>query len=308
MTVLPSDAFARSGVRSRRRRDPSALAVALLFLSLAMMLLSGLQHPLVTSARNMVAPGVTEFVAAVASPLALVQKGHRLVSDLLVMREELERLRAENAALRARQWNAEQLQHQVTALAKASKLVSASNKPTVTARVAAYAAGPFAQTLVVEGGRASGLRVGFPVLDSTGALVGRIVNVYDRYARVLLVQSFASRIPVLVGIDRHRALAAGANTAHLRLLHLPHNADPKAGETVVTSGVDGVLPPGLRVGTVREGAASARATVQTSVVPHRIELVSIMLHQGPAHALAVELAGDGEVRRSPATIETSEAK
>src|SRR4029079_3643642 len=99
------------------------------------------------------------------------------------------------------------------------------------------------------------MRVGYAVLSGEG-LAGRIVDAGGALSRVLLIQELNSRIPVLVGPAGARALVSGDNSAELRLEFVADGASLYGGDEVYTSGSDGVLPRGLRVGIVTGGAGA----------------------------------------------------
>jgi len=92
---------------------------------------------------------------------------------------------------------------------------------------------------------------------------------------VLLLVDLNSRISVRVQRTRTRAILAGDNTSTPRLLYLPLDTQVRPGDRVVTSGHDGVLPPGVPVGIV---AASEGGYLR--VRPHvswsRIEFVRVI--------------------------------
>ena len=93
-------------------------------------------------------------------------------------------------------------------------------------------------------------------------LVGRVIEVGRRSARVLLLTDFNSRVPVMVEPSRDQAILAGDNSREPGLIFLPLNPRMAVGQRVVTSGRGGVLPPGLAVGMVsaigdREGRGRA---------------------------------------------------
>ena len=123
----------------------------------------------------------------------------------------------------------------------------------VTGSVIADARGPFLRSALINLGRDNGVRVGYAVIDGDG-LIGRVVDAGSSVARVLLLSDLNSRIPVLVGPAGIRALVSGDNAAELKLEFLPDGASLYAGDEVYTSGSEGVLPRGLRVGVVT-GAA-----------------------------------------------------
>ncbi len=121
----------------------------------------------------------------------------------------------------------------------------------VTARVVAEERGPFAATRIANAGASNGVRVGFAAMNESG-LVGRVVRVGEYTSRILLVTDFNSRIPVMGVQSGDRALMVGDSSSGARLLE-PETPDKIIeGEIWVTSGDDGQMPLGVRVGRARK--------------------------------------------------------
>ena len=97
---------------------------------------------------------------------------------------------------------------------------------------------------------------------------------------MLLLNDLNSRIPVLVGTAGMRAIASGDNSAELTLDFLPDGASPYAGDEVYTSGSDGVLPRGLRVGVVTGSAGAFK--VRTHAELSSLDVVSVLFFDTPA--------------------------
>ncbi|MEL6317159.1 MAG: rod shape-determining protein MreC, partial [Pseudomonadota bacterium] len=129
----------------------------------------------------------------------------------------------------------------------------------VAAQAIGDSGGPFAQSAVVNVGREDGVEDGAPVLDAAG-LVGRVVGVGARSARVVLLTDPRSRVPVTIGGANRRAILYGdADGPHLR--HVSGDAPVAAGARVATSGDGAVFPAGLHIGVVgaeRDGLVTVR--------------------------------------------------
>jgi rod shape-determining protein MreC len=130
-------------------------------------------------------------------------------------------------------------------------LVGETQGQSVTARVVAEENGPFAASRIANAGAANGVREGFAAINEYG-LVGRVVRVGEYTSRILMLTDFASRIPVMGTQSGDRALLVGDNGASARLLE-PETPDKIIpGEVWVTSGDDGKMPLGVRVGVARK--------------------------------------------------------
>ena len=108
------------------------------------------------------------------------------------------------------------------------------------------------QRLVIDQGDRAGLYRSQAIVDATG-LVGQLVRVGPWSAEVMLISDPGHAVPVEVLRNGVRTVAEGTgNEDEMRLSLLPATADVKAGDTLVTSGLGGVFPAGIPVGTVVE--------------------------------------------------------
>lgn len=129
-------------------------------------------------------------------------------------------------------------------------LVGETQGQSVMARVVAEENGPFAATRIANAGSANGVREGFAAINENG-LVGRVIRVGEYTSRILLVTDYNSRIPVMGSQSGDRALLVGDSVSGARLME-PETPDRIiSGEMWVTSGDDGQMPLGVRVGRAR---------------------------------------------------------
>ncbi|GBD45117.1 Cell shape-determining protein MreC [bacterium HR40] len=196
-------------------------------------------------------------------------------AELLVLREE-------NARLRARIGELERLRDEALRLEVENRvlrrmLAMPSPPATVrqtTARVIGDSGGPFRHARLLDAGSERGVAVGMAVVDEHG-MVGRVVAVGRRSARILLLTDLNSRIPVLVAPSGDPAILEGDNTAHPKLAFLPLDPAMAVGDRVMTSGHDGLLPPGLPVGEI-EAIEEGRVTVRPYADWQRLDWVTVL--------------------------------
>lgn len=279
MTVLPVDTFSRKPADEPRRRLTGLGTFVLLMVSLALLVLSRIDHPLVHAIRRHVAEAAAPLIAPVAESLGPVHEFGRRLSNVMRQSEEIERLRAENQALRGWEARARELERRHADLATLSRLVAETATPLVSARVVADSNGPFARSVIINAGRTSGLRDGYPVVTADG-LAGRVLEAGSKVSRLLLLTDVNSRIPVLIGESSARAILAGDNSGRPRLTLVPSDAKMAAGDLVVTSGLGGQFPRGLRVGVVVRDETGLRVDIDARL--DALEHVTILLHDAPA--------------------------
>jgi rod shape-determining protein MreC len=150
----------------------------------------------------------------------------------------------------------------------------------VTARVVGESSDPWMQAVAIDRGSADGVRRGMPVVTPRG-VVGRVTQAGERSSMVTLVTDTASAVPVLVAASRSRAILEGENSGTCSLKYLERTAEVKVGDAVVTSGLGGVFPPGLTVGTVsqvlkKESGLYQYAKVLPTVPLRRLEDVVVL--------------------------------
>ena len=197
------------------------------------------------------------------------------VGELIALRDENARLREQNLRLLEWQTAARQLSLENAALRQLLNMRTDPDQPTAVAgRVVADAGGPFVHTVLVDVGADDGVARGMAAVNERG-LIGRVIEVGHRSARVLLLTDFNSRIPVMIEPSRDQAILAGNNTRRPSLVFLPLNPRLSVGNRVVTSGRGGVLPPGLEVGTVT-AIDEAGVTVEPLVDFARLEYLSLL--------------------------------
>lgn len=107
------------------------------------------------------------------------------------------------------------------------------------------------KSVFVNRGARDGLSKGMAVIAAEG-VVGRIIGVSDRYAKVLFIIDPNSAIDALVQRTRSRGIVEGETSESCRFKYIVRKADIETGDTVISSGLDGLFPKGLRVGSISE--------------------------------------------------------
>ncbi|NNL75812.1 MAG: rod shape-determining protein MreC [Desulfobacterales bacterium] len=106
-------------------------------------------------------------------------------------------------------------------------------------------------TVIIDKGKADGLMKGLPVVISQG-IAGQVIEVSKHYSKVMLIIDRNSAVDALVQSSRARGVIKGESTDRCRLDYVLRKNDVRIGDTIVSSGLDGVYPKGLRIGHVSE--------------------------------------------------------
>ena len=125
---------------------------------------------------------------------------------------------------------------------------------TIAARVVAETPDTYAARVVIDKGSVDGVLAGAAVIDTQGVF-GQVTTVYPFSSEVTLITDPNHATPVMNARTGTRAVLFGAQKSGPPLLEMRYvnaNADVKANDVLLTSGIDGVYPPGLQVATVNE--------------------------------------------------------
>lgn len=190
-------------------------------------------------------------------PLQAVSQGAvNWIADFGENYDTLTGFRAENERLRRRIQNLE-IERQKLLEAEATNrqlkqlLDFRSHLPAgaVTASIIANSAASWFQSCQIDKGSADGVRKGMAVVTPLG-VVGQVVAVTPRAAKVLLLTDPNSGIDVLVQRTRSRGIVSGSLENGTVLKYMKRSEDVQEGDRLITSGMDGIFPKGLMVGTV----------------------------------------------------------
>jgi rod shape-determining protein MreC len=194
-------------------------------------LLSPLQEAL-----NQIAHGGTGFV--------------RNYLDLVNVRADNQRLKAELAELKTNQSRLVELETENRHLSELLDLHDVLGGNSIAASVIGSDANGLARTLVISQGAASGLKPGMAVLSFQG-VVGKVIAVSPHAARVLIIDDHNSALDSFDQRTRARGIVAGVVDDGITMKYVERSQDVRPGDVIVTSGLDGIFPRGLLIGTIK---------------------------------------------------------
>jgi rod shape-determining protein MreC len=148
----------------------------------------------------------------------------------------------------------------------------------VVARVVTREPGSWFQWVIIDRGRAEGLFVIAPVLAWAGdkpAVLGRVGEVFDHSAKVVLITSVISSLPVKVTSCEQDGLMEGQNNTRMKLNYLLPESKITIGDEVVTSSLSTVFPPGIRVGYIHDYMGNESDAYRSAVVKPAVNFNSL---------------------------------
>jgi len=234
---------------------------------------------------------IQKLVAAPADAALGLWKGY---TDLLDVRDANEHL-----VLRVTELEEENLQFREALVAsghlqRIAAMRDEFEMPMLPAEVVGLDVSPWFRSILVDRGTAHGVHAGNPVVTYEG-VVGLVTVASAHAAKTMLLLDRQSAIDGIVQRSRDRGIVRGRGSGELEFEFVVRGGDVQPGDVVITAGLGGVYPKGLRIGEVVEvsdpgGHLMQTATLRPAVDFGRLEQVFVMLHRG--HAMELLYADD----------------
>ena len=223
--------------------------ILLIFLSIMILTLS--------SRRPYTAHGPGRIAIALVAPFQkVIIHTTRFLSDiwehyffLVSVSQENERLHRELREAKALNFQCRETQLANERLRGLLGLGKKIKQPLIAAEVVGKDPSPWFQTVLVDKGSADGVRKGLPVINREG-IVGLVIEATGHYAKVMLITDPNSAVDAVEQNSRARGIVKGGTSGYCVFNYVLRKHNISVGETVVTSGMDGVFPKGLPVGQV----------------------------------------------------------
>lgn len=193
---------------------------------------------------------ITQPVQRILSaPFSGLQAVLAYFAEIDTLRTEQARLRQRDIERAARVADADRLEVENGRLRALLSMRTRMQQPARVAEIVASTRDPFTRRVLLDVGSNQGIESGEPVIDELG-VVGQVTRVYPQHGEVRLVTDRDQGVPVQVVRTGLRAVVFGAGGGQMELRFLAANVDVQVGDTLVTSGLDGLYPPGLAVARV----------------------------------------------------------
>lgn len=200
--------------------------------------------------------------AAIATPFNGLGN---IFANLTASQETLDELRAQNEELTAQVAELSEAQETATRLEGLLDLRSTYNLQSTAARIIGMSSDAWSRTVTIDKGSLDGLAINMPVTNSAG-VIGQIIEVSPNTATVRLANDEQSGISAMVQSTRAQGMLEGQPDGTLRLEYISVDSDVREGDIIVTSGIGGVYPKGLPLGTITSVERASNAVYYTIVV------------------------------------------
>lgn len=177
----------------------------------------------------------------------------------------------------------------------------------VPARVIARDPSVWFNTITINRGTSSGIAVNMPVV-TPGGIVGRIITVSPWASQVMLITDEKAGAGAVVGqLGQSGALGsirgrADLGAALIEMRYVSGLEKVENGDYVMTTGQDGIYPPGLNVGRVVEVKSGTATTahqilIQPGAQLDHLEEVAVLLYRPPPRSVPEQTPQNAERTR-----------
>jgi rod shape-determining protein MreC len=177
----------------------------------------------------------------------------------------------------------------------------------IPARVIARDPSVWFNTITINRGSSSGLAVNMPVVTGSG-IVGRVITVSPWAAQVMLITDEKAGAGAVVGqLGQSGALGSVRGRSDLgvsviEMRYVSGLEQVEVGDNVMTTGQDGIYPPGLNVGKVvdvKKGTATQahQILIQPGAQLDHLEEVAVLLYHPPQRSIPQQNLPNAEKSR-----------
>ncbi|APA86096.1 rod shape-determining protein MreC [Paraburkholderia sprentiae WSM5005] len=285
------------------KQGPSALARLVFFVVLALVLLiSDARFKTLEIVRGVLGAGLYPLQRAALVPRDIFMGAADLAVTSATLRNENAKLRAKDLQLSQQANTAASLNAENAHLRALLQLSQRLTTQSLPAEIQYDTRDPFTQKVVIGRGAQQGIQNGSPVVDEDG-VIGQVTRVFPLQAEVTLLTDKDQAVPVEILRTGLRSVIYGTPKGDtLDLRFVPISADVQSGDELVTSGLDGVYPPGLPVAKV------VRVDKQADTAFAHVVSLPVAAVRGARQVLVLHVQNDAPPRPADAPDAATVAK
>lgn len=147
----------------------------------------------------------------------------------------------------------------------------------ITARVTGKYPVQWATVYTINAGVSSGVQKDMAVINAQG-LIGRVIETGANWARVLAITDSSSGVAGVIERTRDPGIIKGTmfeGASVMTMEFLPLDADLMPGDKVMTSGVGGIFPEGIPIGTITAVSFGQNSTQTSATLIPAVDFVHL---------------------------------
>jgi len=202
--------------------------------------------------------GLSAIIVPIQNGLIFVKNkinnNEQEISEIDKLKEENQNLKDENTKLKEAERELEVLKSENNTLKDYLNLKNKyADYSTVPAYVIERTYSNYDKIVIINVGSKDGIEVNMPVISESG-LVGHVISVTDNSAKVQTIVDTGSTVSATISTAPESILAKGtiSENEQIKATSIPADATVLQGDTVVTSGLGGIYPKGILIGTIKD--------------------------------------------------------
>ncbi len=143
----------------------------------------------------------------------------------------------------------------------------------------------YSKTVTINIGTKDGVQKNMTVIADQG-LVGHVISVTDNTAKVETIVDTASSVSCMMSTSKDSIICKGTleEKSKLKAMYIPTDANIVQGDSVETSGLGGIYPKGIHIGTVKkientQNITDRYAIIETAVNFTKLDSVLVITNQ-----------------------------
>ena len=225
--------------------------LTLLFISMLTILLSSLDFRAIRYLKIAINELVYRSAFVVSIPENFIKNTFIEISDYSTFfndykknKEELSKLKSSSVSSEIIQFENKELKELI------NDYVSSSNK--ILAKIIVDQDSPFLKSIIINKGSKDNIKIGTNIYDQA-YLVGRVIEVNYKTARVLLLSDLNSNVPVSIAPQNIQAIITGSGDNHGEIKYIKNGLEDKFNEKsiVYTSGTGAIFKSGIPIGKIQ---------------------------------------------------------
>lgn len=204
-------------------------------------------------------------------------KNNAFFSDINNLKNENEELKQKNLELEESLRELEIIKAENETLREYAKITDKyTSYKTVPAYIIDKDISNFDNTIVINVGTKNGVYANMPVIASEG-LVGYVVSSTKNTAKVQTIIDTSSSTSAILSISRDDMILKGTleNQKELRGTYIAADANFVLGDKVETSGLGGIYPKGILIGTLKEVVDTKNITARYAIVETAVDFAKL---------------------------------
>lgn len=206
-----------------------------------------------------------------------IQGNSAYFSNMETIMQENEELKKKNSELETVLRELEMIKAENTTLQEYMSLTEKySSYQTIPAYVINKDVSNYSSTLVLNVGTNDGIKENMTVIADKG-LVGHVISVSDNTCKVQVIIDSASTVSSSISTTQESIICKGTleNDQILRATYIPTGAELIQGDSVYTSGIGGIYPKGIIIGTIKEIVTTSNITDRYAIVEPAVDFSKI---------------------------------